>query len=597
MGVRAKLFLVSITLVAVVVLGTGTYLERGLRELFTGQLEQELLRHARMTQESLDTLAQKGNPNDLTRLTTSLGATTGVRITTIAPDGTVLADSQRPPDENSLAGRTNLARRPEVAAAMRHGQGLAKRTSEITHKDTLYAAVAGSDGKPLVRAAMPLSMVEEALDRLRFLMSLAAGGGLLLAVLISALTAHFATRALQTLVDQARAVAQGESKHVRVSSRDELGTLGQSLNRLAKELRATVVELVNERDRLGTILEGMHEGVLALNDRLEVESANPAAITLLSLSKPHAGQRLVEATRIPTLLDLAERALRDESRAEFSVGSGPNRREVLGHGKPLKSSGGAVVVLHDVTEARRIESIRRDLVANVSHELRTPVSIIRANSETLLAGALTHTERARKFVDAIERNSVRLSSLITDLLDLSRIEADRYHLEPEPLYPQEVMEELRISFDDKAKGRSITVHNHFTPELQLFEDRQAFEQVLLNLIDNAVKYSFEGGTVVVQGVEEGEQVRVEVRDDGPGIDSHHRNRIFERFYRIDPGRSRDLGGTGLGLSIVKHLVALCGGQVGVEPNQPRGTCFWFTTKRDVPEDEERSLPPAAPSVL
>ena len=592
MGIRTKLFLATLALVSVVIGGTGIYLEKQLGGLFQRQLQRELVRHASLAHEALNNLADGTNPAALTAATSRLTGAGDVEFTVIDRSGRVLAASGRGPDQvaEQAAKFGNTLAQPEIRAALATGRGTARRQSTRTHVDTLFGAVASRDQTPIVRAAMPASVIGEAIHGLRMSLVLASLGGLLIAGLISALTSHFAARTLQTLVDQARALAQGKGGPIDISSKDELGRLGQSVNRLAQELQHTVIALSNERDRLNTILQEMNEAVIALDSKLQVDSANPAAVRLLSLPEQPHGIRLLEMVRIPALLDLATTALEGECQAEFSV-SRDSRREVLGRGRPLHSSGGAVLVLHDVTDARRIENIRRDLVANVSHELRTPVSIIRANSETLLDGALDHPQRARKFVTAIERNSVRLSSLIADLLDLSRIEAGQFHIDPEELEAHELMEELRLSFGTRAGERNIRVHNRITPELSLHADRKAMEQVLLNLVDNALKYSFEGSSVTVSSVDQGPFVRIEVRDDGPGIDEHHRKRIFERFYRVDPGRSRELGGTGLGLSIVKHLVSLMGGQVGVEPNDPRGSCFWFTCRRSLSSRPSGLRPP------
>lgn len=584
MGVRTKLFLATLALVGFVVASTGAYLEQQLSHLIELQMQRELIRHAALAHEALNNLPDQRDPAALAAATGRLGKAGSVRFTVIDRDGRVMADTGRSPQ--TLSHLDNMLDQPDVRQALITGRGTTRRHSRLSGQELLYATVAAKDQSPLVRAAMPFSIVREAISSLRLLLGLASIGGLVIAGLIGALISHLATRTLQSLVEQARALSLGHRKPVHIASKDELGTLGQSLNRITQELESTLVELSNERDRLNTILQEMNEAVIALSAELRVESANPAAVDLLSLPKSHIGQRLLEVVRIPALVDLATAALDHECQAEFSV-SRDARREVLGRGRPLETTGGAMLVLHDVTDARRIENIRRDLVANVSHELRTPVSIIRANSETLLDGAIEQQALARKFVTAIERNSVRLSSLIDDLLDLSRIEAGQYPMEVEEIVPFELMEELRLSFGLRAEQRNIQVDNRIHPELTLRGDRKAMEQVLLNLVDNAFKYSFDKSSISIQSVDQGPWARIEVRDDGPGIDEHHRKRIFERFYRVDPGRSRELGGTGLGLAIVKHLVSLMGGQVGVEPNNPRGTCFWFTCRQTV---ESRPVP-------
>jgi two-component system phosphate regulon sensor histidine kinase PhoR len=233
------------------------------------------------------------------------------------------------------------------------------------------------------------------------------------------------------------------------------------------------------------------------------------------------------------------------------------------------------VVLDDVTEVRRLERVRKDFVANVSHELRTPISVIKANAETLLEGALDDPAAARRFVEGLYRHAERLGRLVGDLLDISRLESGRREMAVEPVALAEVADEVVESLRGEAEAKGVTITSSLPESLELNADAKALEQVFFNLIDNAIKYSPTGSRVELAAVPESTAVRVEVRDDGPGVDPKHRERIFERFYRVDPGRSREMGGTGLGLSIVKHLVEAMGGELGLEPRRPRGSVFWF----------------------
>jgi two-component system phosphate regulon sensor histidine kinase PhoR len=286
---------------------------------------------------------------------------------------------------------------------------------------------------------------------------------------------------------------------------------------------------------------------------------------------------LVETVRIPALIELSEQPRDSVRTAEFAVDDPP--RYLMATTTPLRATGGTVIVLHDVTGIRQMESMRRDLVANVSHELRTPVSIIRANAETLLDGALDEAESARSFVQAILRHSERLSSLLSDLLDLARIEGGAYPLCLENVPLKTAVQRALDTLQRSAKARGLSLNMAVDPHFAAYADSQALDQVLVNLLDNAIKYSYEGGAIDVSAVVDADQIRITVSDDGPGIQERHRARIFERFYRVDTGRSRALGGTGLGLSIVKHLVVMMHGTVGVEPVQPHGSSFWVSLPR------------------
>jgi two-component system, OmpR family, phosphate regulon sensor histidine kinase PhoR len=392
------------------------------------------------------------------------------------------------------------------------------------------------------------------------------------AVLVSAIASHLAARVLGSFAASARAILTGGQKRLPVLSEDELGHLAGSLNRLAEERSQTITALIRERDRLNAILHGVSEGLLALDRDQRIELANPAALRLLALPADPEGRKLVEVLRTPSFIELVEHGREGPQSAELMLEDPP--RHLMVTTAPLRATGGTVVVMHDVTSLRHMESMRRDLVANVSHELRTPVSIIRANAETLMDGALEDPSQARSFVQAILRHSERLSNLLSDLLDLSRIEGGAYPLCLEAVPVRTAVQRAADTLHRSAKTKCLSVDVQAEGDLWALADSQALDQVLVNLLDNAIKYSFEGGTIDVIAEARNGQVHIVVSDDGPGIQERHRARVFERFYRVDTGRSRALGGTGLGLSIVKHLVVLMNGTVGVEPVEPRGSAFW-----------------------
>ncbi|HEY8375800.1 MAG TPA: ATP-binding protein, partial [Nannocystis sp.] len=373
-----------------------------------------------------------------------------------------------------------------------------------------------------------------------------------------------------------RRAADGEERRTPPEPHPELLGLAGSLNRMAAELESTVATLAAERSRFEAVLESMDEGVIAVDKAQHLTLINRAALGLLSLSIEHSGSTLAERIPIPALQELVARALTGQpERREFETRTTPPR-QLLAYGSPLRSGQGAVVVMHDVTEIRRLERVRRDFVANVSHELRTPVSIIRANAETLLDGAIERPEIARRFLEAQLRSADRLAALVADLLEISRIEAGTYEMNPDAIALAPIVEHILESVEQLARERSLAVKSDVHEDMFVWADEQALEHVLLNLVDNAVKYTPAGGTIAVRALRQGETVRIEVEDDGPGIEAPHRERVFERFYRVDKGRSREVGGTGLGLAIVKHLCEAMDGQVGVDPAEPHGSIFWIT---------------------
>lgn len=331
----------------------------------------------------------------------------------------------------------------------------------------------------------------------------------------------------------------------------------------------------DDTHELESVLESMDDGVIALDGKARIETVNRAAQRLLDIPEGCVGKSLKSVARLPDVHGLIGRAQQGEAGSvEFELPPGSGR---FVHVRATHQfDGGVVLVMRDVTEIRRLETVRRDFVANVSHELRTPVSIIRANAETLLDGALHDPEQARRFVEALQRNAERLGRLISDLLDISRIEAGKYPVTSTPTDLAALVRRVVEVVEAKSETTDVELVVRIRDGVDALADPKALEQVMINLVENAVKYTSPKGRVEVHASVEGPITRIEVRDDGPGIDEIHRPRIFERFYRVDTGRSREMGGTGLGLAIVKHLVEVMRGRVGVEPRDPRGSIFWVT---------------------
>ncbi|MCY0993209.1 ATP-binding protein [Nannocystis sp. ILAH1] len=570
LDVRGKLFLVSVLLVLSVVLVAGGYLEGQIREWAHGRAEAELLAQARVARVAL---AYDNAPADA--VADQLGAASGARVTIIDRSGKVLGDSEIAADE--LATVDSHSDRPEVMAAVAEGEGRAVRYSATLGTDMMYIAVPFTAGAVTgtVRIARPLEEMDAAVRRLRIALGIAGLLSLAGAVVLSGLASHFLARTLRTLVEDARRAVDGEEPRAPTEPSDEPGMIG-SLNRMAAELETTVGMLAAERSRFEAVLESMDEGVVAVDQVQSLTLINRAALGLLSLSIEHGGSTLAERIPIPALHELVQRALAGQpERREFETRTTPPR-QVLAYACPLRNQQGAVVVMHDVTEIRRLERVRRDFVANVSHELRTPVSIIRANAETLLDGAIEKPEVARRFLDAQLRSADRLAALVADLLEISRIEAGTYEMSPDEIELEPIVAHTIDEVERLAQEKHIEVTSDVPEDMTVWADEQALEQVLLNLIDNAVKYTPAGGKIVVRAKKRGDMVRIEVEDNGPGIEARHRARVFERFYRVDKGRSREVGGTGLGLAIVKHLAEAMEGQVGVEPAEPQGSLFWLT---------------------
>jgi len=360
----------------------------------------------------------------------------------------------------------------------------------------------------------------------------------------------------------------------------DMRELARWINALAEDSERSRDALHHERTLLASVADGLTQGVIAIDGERKIEMLNDAARRMLGVQSSLVGEPLLEFVRVPELRELIDHT--NDASAEVQLPHGPR---TLIRAARTWGRAGRVLLLEDVTRVRRLETVRRDFVANVSHELRTPVAVIRANAETLLAGAKNDPQMATKLIDGLHRNAERLARILADLLDLSRLDAGQYRLELAPTSVKAVTEQSLTAVEPQAQARKIEVVVDIPERFEVRADAKALDQILVNLIDNGVKYTQAEGHVWVQAKELDQTIRIEVRDDGPGISDKHRARVFERFYRADPSRSREAGGTGLGLSIVKHLVESMGGEVGVEPNTPRGSIFWLQLPRATKPNE------------
>jgi two-component system phosphate regulon sensor histidine kinase PhoR len=407
--------------------------------------------------------------------------------------------------------------------------------------------------------------------------------GVAQAILVSSLWAHTLTRNVRGITATARAMAAGDlGIRTPVLGGDELGDLGRALDQLARTLAAALDRLRREHDLLNRVVNGMREGVLLLDRQGRVVLANSALRDMLLLAPDVVGKMPLEVIRNAELKRTLDEAAASDDTISGEIDLGDlKRRQLLVHAAALRGQpgGGLLAVFVDMTDLRRLETIRRDFVANVSHELRTPIATVRSAAETLRGALITQPQMASVFVEIIERQSERLQSLVEDLLDLARIESKQFRLSLEPVSLAPIVDHIVSLFRERAEEKHIRLRAEVARDLPLGRaDPRALEQVLTNLLDNAVKYGSDGVSVTVRASREADNLRVSVADTGAGIDEAHLPRLFERFYRVDPGRSRDVGGTGLGLSIVKHLVEAMDGRVGVESAPGRGTTFTFTLR-------------------
>ena len=510
----------------------------------------------------------------------SAAASSGARVTVIEADGLVVADSQS--DTQTME---NHAGRPEIRQALAEGVGRSIRHSITINRDLLYYAVRRrtASGQPfVVRFALPRATVDAAVWSFRRALWFGSLVILLLAGAITLLVSRGFSNRVDRLTEFSRRVAEGDFRPLPVDgSGDALETLGRSLNQTAARLDRTIRTLTEERNLSSAILGSMVEGVLVVDGAERVVFANPGFAEILGLGvPPKAGSALVEVVRQTELIEAVHKVLAGEPRVESEIVTGTLRQRFFAATVAAVSAAetsGAVIVLHDITDLRKLERVRRDFVANVSHEFRTPLTAIQGFAETLLAGAMDDPENRTRFLRIILEHSRRLARLTEDLLMLSKMDAERLEMEKRRLPVAAFVESCLESAQPRARERNLRVCLNLPAELpDILGDRRRLAEVLDNLLQNAVQYTPAGGEIVVSASEGKNEVVITVSDTGIGIPQADQSRIFERFYRVDVARSREVGGTGLGLSIAKHLVEAHGGRIWVESEVGGGSQFHFT---------------------
>ncbi|MFZ1802648.1 MAG: ATP-binding protein [Nitrospira sp.] len=520
-----------------------------------------------------------------------LGNRASARVTLVAADGTVLADSTA--RDVDVPAIENDKSRPEIQQALSTGHGEDIRPSHTTGERTMYRAVLlhqPQNAAPIaVRVGLPMVIADREISELKQRLFLALGVAFLVALMLSVWLAHSITRPLSDIASAARQLSSGhQTIPIRTTAQDEVGILATTLNDMASQLHAKIDELSEDRAQLLAVLTSMVEGVMVLDYRGHVLQINPALERMFGISRVEArGRPCAELFRHQQLNDLVTTILRSPAPYEDEIVLPLTGRclqiEASPAGGERESEACIVLVFHDITELRRLEKIRKDFVANVSHELRTPLTSIKGYVEALLDGAKDDPIASVKFLEIILKQSDRLNLIIEDLLELSKIESGRVTLKEEPLELRSVVDRTLSMIKpiaDKKRHRLVTSVDPSLPPVAGDEGRLV--QVLTNLLDNAIKYTPEGGTITVgatlaPSIGNAEPpagaIELNVTDTGIGIPEEDRPRVFERFYRVDKARSRELGGTGLGLAIVKHIVEGHAGQVWVEANHPHGSRF------------------------
>jgi two-component system phosphate regulon sensor histidine kinase PhoR len=584
MGFRTKLVLSYIFLIALITGSFYIYVNHTLQKEMIEESRGNLASQTQLARLLVMNSKQGASPQQLAEM---IGFAIKARATLIAPNGTVIGDSDVGPTR--LAQLENHLQRPEVQEALKHGTGTAQRYSDTLRTSMLYSATTYGRGTidGVIRLAMPLEYLSSARNTLHSMVGGASLVTIIIALLFSYILSNLTSRPLRDMADAAARIGHGDVKaKIPVISKDEVGMLATVLNEMSERIEDQVQRLSSDKQRLDTILRSMGEGVMVTTPDGVITLVNPAFRSLFSISGEVEGQKLVEISRHPDLLE----AFNDLSKPDVhelirEISLPPNDTTLLTHWVPLNVDEirqGVVAVFHDISDLKKAENMRRDFVANVSHELRTPVTIIKGYAETLLDGVLeADPVRAIRFVEIISSHSERLTNLINDVLTLSSLETKEALIELNPLDVSGTITKACMLLQESAVKKNITIIDQSKPGSvpRVMADQGRLEQVVVNLLENAIKYTPDGGTICLSTEDHGECVRVSVADTGIGIPFKDLPRIFERFYRVDEARTREQGGTGLGLAIVKHIVQLHGGDVSVTSEPGKGSVFSFTTKK------------------
>ncbi len=554
------------------------------------QVRARLLAEARLMARVVEQPLAEARPSDeIDALVDEAARDVQARVSIIAVDGTVVADSAL--SGEALHRVENHRGRPEVQEALKMGAGSSIRHSTTVGDDLLYAAVAIPHRDRVggvSRVALSLRGVEEQTDELQRAVTVALALAFVLIALLSAAFSSSLAGPLGEVMEAARRFAAGDlSARSPVRRSDEVGELARILNRSAEQLQERITEIARDRGRMDAILSAMEDGVMAVDHRGVVLLANQALRRSLELQEP-VGRHYLEVVRQRRVGELLEEVLRSGARRldEVEMLRAGRTYAVIGvpFPGPEDQPPGAVLTFHDVTERHRVEQVRRDFVANASHELRTPLTSIRGFVEALEDGAMEEPATGRRFLEKIRLHADRMATLVSDLLELSRLESGERAPAWEPVAPADVAEDVAASLAGAAERKGIALHRADEDAPTVVSDADRLRQILENLVENAVKYTPAGGRIEIttRAAAHG-GAEVVVADDGPGISPEHVPRIFERFYRVDKARSRELGGTGLGLSIVKHLAEGMGASVNVESQPGRGTRFTVTLPLQEPD--------------
>ena len=580
---KSKLIFSYVLIIFVSFAFTAFFLDKSLEENSLQNIKASIITQARLIEGQVDAESiRKEDAASLGALVKAVSPKTACRITIIDKKGVVLADSEK--SKEAILGIENHINRPEVRVALAGGTGIDTHYSQTLKIDMLYAAIPIKDKSETVgvlRLSLPLEVVQRTLFTIRKTVVMGLIFALLLAFALGSIIAGNTIRPINRMIQVSRRFSEGDfSRRILQSQKDEIGELGNTLNKMAQDIEDRIREVKTQNQKLAAIFNSMIEGVIVLDKEKRIMSINSTIEKMFGVSKKDAEDRpFLEAIRNNDISDVIGDVLKkgEPVSAELTLKYPVNKISEVS-ATPIfdnKKVTGCLVVIHDITEIRKLETMRSDFVANVSHELKTPLTSIKGFIETLLEGALDDKENSRSFLVIIQEHAKRLNDLVNDLLSLAHLESKEITLEKNDVHLRELVEGVVLGFRSQLRKKGIEIKDELPSGLSIRADKNRIEQVFTNLIDNAIKFNKEKGFIRIYSQDADNKIKIAVEDSGSGIPEKDMSRIFERFYRVDKARSRELGGTGLGLSIVKHIVELHGGSTGAESAEGVGSKFWL----------------------
>ncbi|MDD1652644.1 MAG: cell wall metabolism sensor histidine kinase WalK [Methanomicrobiales archaeon] len=574
-SIRWRIAAAFAVLLVVCIGGLSAYLSHFFRDNYMSNLRMQLADQAKLVGDASEPYFLGGDTDNLDALAKRLGGQIDARVTIVDSDGSVLGDSKEDPAEME-----NHGDRPEVIEALAGGTGSDVRRSETLYRDMMYvAAVIAPEGDAVgvARVALPLTDINSAMGHINAVIAVgalvAAALGILLAFLITRITVDPIRRL--TMISQD--MAEGNlSQEITVPSRDEVGDLGRAFNRMAVKLKEAMALVTAERDRMAIVLESMGDAIFVLDGKGRVTMTNKSAEKVLQVPRDAAtGRHFIEVVRDHEIDALLQQCLKTRTQ-QTGVVELRSKKQLLGIiATPFQEDSGCLLLIQDLTELRKLETVRRDFIANLSHELRTPIASLKALGETLHEGAIEQRAVARDFVGKMNVEVDRLAQMVQEMGELSRIESGEAPLQKTPVNAAEVVDRAAGRLKAQADRAGLRLEIQVAQNLpRVPADEARLEQVLVNLIHNAIKFTPSGGRITVSAKAEGGKLVVSVSDTGVGIPEDDLPRVFERFYKAD--RARAGGGTGLGLAIAKHVVEAHGGRIWVECVEGRGATFSFS---------------------